>query len=297
MTFVLKVDRLGSKAAIRGLAVGAERIHTLDLTARDYVSSAALPLRIPPAAAGPDGGAGGREDRSALPEKLLDVFISKTRVSDLASLLKVDIVQKLLPALQKEGYEETVDDRDARNQAGEEGRGASRPQQPQLPPAQPPAMPDPARPYPFDDPLAAPPRPRPAADFPPPEFEDEHEILRPARGIPRPDGRQPFGGLGHDDLHPPGLGPHDPLRPHFAGGIPGNPRPAMGGPHGGMHPSGLDDPLFGAPRGSGSGEFDPQVPPGARFDDPTGFGMGPRGNRGGSNPFGGGGFGGGGGII
>ena len=92
----------------------------------------------------------------------------------------------------------------------------------------------------LDDPLAAPPRrPIPAGDFPPPGFEDEYEINRPPRGgggLMMP-GRSPYG-IGHDDLNPPGLGPHDPLRPSFVGGG-GLPRP--GGGSGGMHPT-LDDP-------------------------------------------------------
>jgi hypothetical protein len=77
------------------------------------------------------------------------------------------------------------------------------------------------------------------------------------------------------------LGPHDPLR----GGI----GPGLGGGGGGMHPT-FDDPLFGGARGGG---YDPQAPPGSRYD-PVGPGQGPpfgRGGRGG--PGGGmGGFGG-----
>jgi hypothetical protein len=73
------------------------------------------------------------------------------------------------------------------------------------------------------------------------------------------------------------LGPHDPLRPHLGGG--GLPRP---GGFSGMHPT-FDDPLFQGPgrsRGQGSGGFDPQAPPGARWD-PVGPGGGPRPRQGG----------------
>jgi hypothetical protein len=151
-------------------------------------------------------------------------------------------------------------------------------------------LPEPARPYPFDDPLAAPPRRPPMGDFPPPDFEDEYEINRPPRGIGQPRG-SPFN-IGHDDLHPPGLGPNDPLRGSFVGGG-GLPRPGFGG--GGMHPT-FDDPLFGG-RG-GQGNYDPRAPPGSRYD-PVGPGdQPPRGsggrfpggpsNQGGPpNPFGG----------
>lgn len=287
MQFILKTDRMGSKTEIRGLAVGAERINRLEIAPRDYVSSSALPLRI---TLHPETGA---EDRSDLASKLQNVFISSERIADLAGLLKINIVQKLVPALQKEGYEETPDDRAVREDADRAGReGPSRQPLPRLPE---PNMPQPARPYPFDDPLAAPPprRPVPAGDFAPPGFEDEFEIHRPPRGggLRMPgDGRSPFN-IGHDDLHPPGLGPHDPLRGSF---VPGGGLPRPGGMGGGMHPT-FDDPLFQGPQGGGQGGFDPQAPPGARWD-PVGPGAGgPRfgggrpggGFGGGSNPFGG----------
>lgn len=284
MQFILKADRMGPKVEIRGLAVGADRISRLEVTPRDYVSNAALPLRI---ALDPDTGA---EDRSGLPARLQEVFVTPSRVADLASLLKINIIQRLIPALQKEGYEETPDDRAAREDADQRGReGPSR--QP-APPAQP-SLPQPARPYPFDDPLAAPPRRPvvPAGEFAPPGFEDELEINRPPRGggLRMPGGVSPFG-IGHDDLHPPGLGPHDPLRGSF---VPGGGLPRPGGMGGGMHPT-FDDPLFAGPRGGGGEGFDPQAPPGARWD-PVGPGSGgPRfgGGRGGGgfgsggNPFG-----------
>lgn len=102
-------------------------------------------------------------------------------------------------------------------------------------------------------------------------------------------GGSPFN-IGHDDLNPPGLGPNDPLRGSFIGG--GLPRPGGGS---GMHPT-FDDPLFGGQGGDGQGGYDPQAPPGARWD-PTGPVGNPRfpgpGNGRGNQPFGGGGFGGG----
>jgi len=157
-------------------------------------------------------------------------------------------------------------------------------------------LPQPAQPhpYPINDPLApaGPPRPIPAGDFPPPGFDDEYEVNRPPRGARPafpPGGVSPFN-IGHDDLNPPGLGPHDPLRANFVGG--GLPRPGFGGGGGGgggMHPT-FDDPLFQGPRGQGDGQFDDQAPPGARWD-PVGPGGAPRfgGGRPGRGPFGGGG--------
>ncbi|KAI0848908.1 PI31 proteasome regulator N-terminal-domain-containing protein [Daldinia vernicosa] len=271
--FIIKTDRMGGKAEIRGLGIYDERIARVEVTLKDFISNAALPVRI-----SIDGD--GVEDRSNLPQTLQNVFISRSRIEDLASLIKINIVQKLIPSLQKEGYEESADDRAARDDADEAGRRP--PRQPVIPDP----LPQPAQPYPYNDPLNPPPRnPVPAGDFPPPEFEDPYDINRPS-GVPlRQPPRGPFGNIGADDLHPPGLGPHDPLRPGLGIGG-GLPRPGGGQ---GMHPT-FDDPLFGG-SGSGDGGFDPQVPPGARYD-PLGPGGLPR--LGGRRPGGGfGGFGGG----
>ncbi|KAF3021982.1 hypothetical protein E8E14_010881 [Neopestalotiopsis sp. 37M] len=274
-------DRIGGKAEIRGVAIEDDRIARAEVTIKDYVSNGSLPVRITLTSES-------QEDRSDLHDKLQAVFINEGRITDLANLIKVQIVQKLLPSLQKEGYEESPDDRAARQDAEESGRRGPRPN-PQMPDP----LPQPANPYGFEDPLNPPPRrPVPAGDFPPPGFEDPYDIHRPP-GAGMAPGISPFGNLGADDLHPPGLGPHDPLRPSLGGG--GLPRP--GGSRG-MHPT-FDD-LMGRDGGSSSG-LDPQVPPGARYD-PLGPGGHPRfGGRGpgsGNNWFGGngggpGGFGGG----
>lgn len=73
MEYVVKVDRLGGKAEIRGIGLGDERISRFEVTAKDYVSSAALPLRIPLTA-------DGEEDRSDLESKLREIFISPSRI-------------------------------------------------------------------------------------------------------------------------------------------------------------------------------------------------------------------------
>jgi hypothetical protein len=191
-----------------------------------------------------------------------------------------------MPNLHKEGYEEAANASssaaEAARDAREDAHARRNPDPDRRDPLRDNFLPQPARPYPFDDPLAAPPR-RPAGDFPPPDFEDEYEVNRPPRG---------FGGLrgsplniGHDDLNPPGLGPNDPLRGSFVGG--GLPRP--GGMGGGMYPT-FDDPLFGGRGGQGGGAYgpggyDPQAPPGARYD-PIGPGGAPQ--RGGNGRFPGG---------
>ncbi|KAK0702024.1 PI31 proteasome regulator N-terminal-domain-containing protein [Lasiosphaeria miniovina] len=298
MQFVVRVDRMGAKMEIRGLAVGDERIARLELSARDYISSAALPVRIAMTAEG-------AEDRSDLSDKLKRVFISEDRIKDLASLLKINIIQRLIPGLQKEGYqeEEDADDRAARQDADADARLRSGARNPQGPPQMPDPLPEPARPYPLIDPLAAPARrPFPAGDFPPPDFEDEYEVNQPPRGpllVPHPGARSPFD-FGRSDLYPAGLGPNDPINGGgVGGGFLGGPARPGGRRGGGMHPT-FDDPLFQGPRGGGQGgggggEFDPQIPPGARWD-PLGPGGAPRFGGGrpgaGGGAFGGGGWGG-----
>ncbi|KAI9370703.1 PI31 proteasome regulator N-terminal-domain-containing protein [Aspergillus egyptiacus] len=260
MQYLLKVSRLGNNAVIFALALGDDRTTSFDVPVKDYVSASALPL----------------SSSADLATSLKDIFISAHRISDLIALFKINVIQKLAPGLYKEGQETST-------QAQPEIRPERAPIRDPLGDDR---MPQPARPYPFDDPLAIPPRrPGPPGDFPPPGFEDEFEIQRPPRGF-APGGRNPLN-IGDRDLYPTGLGPHDPIR----GGI----GPGLGGGGGGMHPT-FDDPLFGGPRGSG---YDPQAPPGSRYD-PVGPGQGPpfgRGRGGFGGPGGpGGGFGGWGGF-
>ncbi|KAI9803391.1 MAG: hypothetical protein M1833_000910 [Piccolia ochrophora] len=273
MEYLVKVNRLGPKAVVFGIGLGDDRTNSFDIAIKDYISDSSFSSLTNP------------DNRSTgdLSKALQDVFISEGRLCDLGTLFKLSIIQKLMPSLHKEGYEE------AENAVG----SSDRPRQPENrdPPYDPlrdDRLPQPARPHPFDDPLAHPPRrPVPPGDFPPPDFEDEYEINRPPRGFP-PQGRNPLD-IGHDDLYPQGLGPRDPLRGTFGpGGAGGLPRP---GGNGGMHPT-FDDPMFGGRRGEGG--YDPRHPPGARYD-PVGPGDGPPGAHGGPRFPGGGGAGRGGG--
>ncbi|KAG5948675.1 hypothetical protein E4U53_006181 [Claviceps sorghi] len=274
MQFLMRVDRMGSKVEVRALAIGDENIHRFERSVRDVVQSSSLPIRITME--------DGREDRSDLVEKLKKAFVSDEAVTGILNDVKVKLVQKLIPKLQIAGYEETAEaEETARSERrDQEARNPHRPPFPGEPRL-------PNMPYPHPDLLPDMARPRPGApvgDFPPPGFEDEYEINQPLRAGGAPlGGRGPFN-IGHDDLNPPGLGPHDPLRGSFIGG--GLPRPGASG----MHPT-FDDPLFTGQPGRGSpGEgYHPQAPPGARWD-PLGPGANPRfpgpgsGSRG---PFGG----------
>jgi PI31 proteasome regulator N-terminal/PI31 proteasome regulator len=260
MEYLLKINRLGSKALVFGVGLGDDKTASFEIKAQDYISEGSLNDEV---ASG--------DKKSAL----RNIFVSNGRISDLASLMKVNIIQKLAPGIQKAGYEDTPT-------TAEQPRRREETRPPERDPLRD-AQPPPARPYPFDDPLAAAPRrPYPHGDFPPPGFEDEYELNQPPRGMPG--GRRPFGNIGERDLYPPGLGPHDPLRIGPGGGG------IRGG--GGMHPT-FDDPIFGGQ--GGGGQYDPRAPPGARYD-PVGPGDGPPTSRGGPrfpgggagrNPFGG----------
>ncbi|KAG7404233.1 hypothetical protein Forpe1208_v015601 [Fusarium oxysporum f. sp. rapae] len=205
------------------------------------------------------------EDRSDLAEKLQGLFTSEQTIADILHDVKLHIIQKLIPKLQSEGYvEPTKAEANARSErSAQVAQGPNRPchGDPILNSCM---LPPPA----ILPPEMARPRPHPIGDFPPPGFEDQYEMNRPPRSGLQMPGRSPYN-IGHDDLNPPSLGPHDPLRDSLTGGLP---QPGAG--------SG----------GNGSSGFDPQVPPGARWD-PTGPGgnlefPGPSTARE-NNPFGG----------
>ncbi|EED13179.1 conserved hypothetical protein [Talaromyces stipitatus ATCC 10500] len=256
--------RLGNNAVIMGLA-GEDKATSFDVLVSEFISSTALPFQIHP-------------DQ---PDSLRSLFVSPNRLDDLINLFKIHVIQKFAISSLPQ-------------QAGDEARDQQRQQQqPEGPPQHDPLRedigPPPARPYPFDDPLAAAPRQQvPAGDFAPPGFEDEYELNRQSQGRTMPYGGGNFPRSGDRDLYPQGLGPRDPLRGTFGPDLRGG---------GGMHPT-PDDPMFGG-FGGQQGGYDPRAPPGSRYDPvgpwdapPYGRGSGPGGRGFGSGGFGGG-FGGG----
>ena len=246
MEYLMKVSRLGGKALVFAVALPDDKTASFEVKVQDYVSEGSIKEST---------------STSDVGSAVRDVFISSGRMADLSSLFRVNIIQKLAPGIHKEGYEETTT-------ATEQPRRQEDIRAPERDPLRDDRL-EPVRPYPFNDPLAAAPRrPLPPGDFPPPDFEDEYEMNRPPRGLPGYGGRRPPN-IGERDLYPPGLGPHDPLRIGPGGG-------GFGG-GGGMHPT-FDDPLF-----TGQAErqpYDPRAPPGARYD-PIGPGDGPPNVRGG----------------
>lgn len=266
MQFLLKISRLGNNAVVFALALGDDRTTSIDVSVKDYISDSALPLSSSPDLKG----------------ALNNVFTSNSRLGDLVGLFRKNIIEKLAPGLHKEGYE----DQSQGQRLQEEQRQQREQGDARRDPLREDPLSQPARPHAFYDPLAAPPRrPIPSGDFPPPGFENEFEINQPPRGFPGPGwgGGNPLS-IGERDLYPPGLGPNDPFRGTLG------PMGAGGGGSGGMHPT-FDDPLFGGNRG-GRG-YDPQAPPGSRYD-PVGPGFGQPFGRGGGpgGPWGPGGFGG-----
>ncbi|RPB20208.1 hypothetical protein L211DRAFT_813395 [Terfezia boudieri ATCC MYA-4762] len=243
LEYLIKINRLGNKVVVFGLGIGDEKTTSFDIVTKDFVSESFFPY---------------------VPNE-------------------INIIQKLMPGLNKPGYQEEVSSA-ASSSASQNQRPPQRLQEPDRP-----EFNDPLR-MGFNPPRPFHPPPIPAGEVPP-GFEDEYEILQPPRHLYYPPGHNPLS-IGADDLNPPGLGPNPPLRgPFFGEG--GVPRPGFGGmgPMGGMHPT-PDHPMFGG--GNGQREYDPRFPPGTRYD-PVGPGDAPRGGlRGPRGPGwgGGGGFGG-----
>jgi len=275
MEYLLKVSRLGNKTIIYGIGMGDDKTTSFDIVTKDYISDSSLPATPVSSST---------EDTA---HNIQNIFISPSRLTDLGSLLRLNILQKLVPGLQKEGYEESKETSSTSMSATNTSQ--TQPQATLPPPRRPgdydplrdePLLPRPAQPHnPLADPSFAPRRPpQPTGDFPPPDFEDPYDLNRPPRGMPRPGGNGFTPGYGERDLYPPGMGPNDPLRIGGGGG------PGFRGGGGGMYPT-FDDPMFGGRGGEEEG-FNPQAPPGARWD-PLGPGM----PRGGGGRFGGGGGG------
>ena len=267
--YLMKVTRLGGKALINAAGLSDEKTASLEVKVQDFVSEGSI------------------RESSSNPDRttaLRKIFVSDARIADLSSLFEANIIQKLVPGIHKESDDESTN---TATTSREEPPPVEDRRRVEHDPSRD-DEPEPAIPHPLMDLLAAPRRPVPHGDFPPPDFEDEYEMNRPPRGFPGPEGRRPLN-IGERDLYPPGLGPHDPLRIGPGGGGYGT--------GGGMHPT-FDDPLFAGP-GSNPQQPDLRAPPGARYDPvgpgdlpPYGRG-GPRfpGGRGGGgmggNPFGG----------
>lgn len=167
MEFIMRITRLGKKTMIMGLATGDDKVQSIDIVTQDYTSENFYPWKP-----------------TADAEALANGYISLSRIKDFVSLFKINILQKLIPGLNKEGYTEE------RSSTSNESRSS------RIGPGQ-------EIPRPGYDPLRIPSRPNPRPSDWPPEFEDEHNMQN--RGIRMP------GAFGADDLNPPGIDTMNPF--------------------------------------------------------------------------------------
>ncbi|KAF8309206.1 hypothetical protein DL93DRAFT_1782077, partial [Clavulina sp. PMI_390] len=90
LVFLLKLIKLSKRMVIHGIAMEDDKTTTLDIVIADFTSESSFPY---------DSSA---EDAAPL----VHAFISSARVKDLVGQYKLAVLQKLMPGLRKEGYEE-----------------------------------------------------------------------------------------------------------------------------------------------------------------------------------------------
>ena len=79
---------MGGKTVIMGVAIGDDKTTSFDIKTEDFTSAAVFPWTT---SSGQD---------------VLSGFIGENRLKDLTGLFKINILQKLIPGLGKEGYSE-----------------------------------------------------------------------------------------------------------------------------------------------------------------------------------------------
>ncbi|KAH9482391.1 Proteasome inhibitor PI31 subunit [Psilocybe cubensis] len=229
LEFVVKLSKLGTRTLINAIALESDRVATLDICTNDFTSPSFYPYNLDAPDASP----------------LVHGYISSNRVADLLSQLKLKIIQKLVPGLQKEGYTEETD-----SSAGSSSSANPPSRDPTAPRPRPESPPDAPGRYPYY-PQSAIPRnpleigrrdldPFPANPFAPPSLFPQHGgdgmfvgPEHPIFGIGRGDNsplRGPWGGDGY--LPPMGAPPgarFDPVGPGFPNRGPG----PFGGPFSG----------------------------------------------------------------
>ncbi|KAI7907006.1 PI31 proteasome regulator N-terminal-domain-containing protein [Cokeromyces recurvatus] len=89
LTFVIKIVRLGGKCIILGLGIGDNKTAILDISTEDYTSASFFPYNT-----------------SSTDRPLVHGFISSNRFEDFIKAFKLNIIQRLIPGLNKPGYED-----------------------------------------------------------------------------------------------------------------------------------------------------------------------------------------------
>ncbi|KAJ3818621.1 PI31 proteasome regulator N-terminal-domain-containing protein [Lentinula raphanica] len=254
LEFVVKLGKLGRRTVVNAIAVESDKTTTLDISTDDFTSPASFPYTFSPS----------DSDHTQTP--LVHVYISSFRITDFVSQFKLKIIQKLVPGLRKDGYQEEVDVEDKSATATNRNPSTS---------------------------TANPPRTIPRYDPSNDEFPMRLPPRSPSSHIPSNNpleiGRRDLDPIPAGSFQPPPLFPPSnsgdgmfvgPDHPIFGGR-----RSGQGGLLGPFGPGGIGQ---GSPRGpwGGDGFLPPMgAPPGARFDTVGPFG---------GNPFpGGGGIGGG----
>jgi len=243
LEFVVKVVKLGGRTLINAIAVESDKTASVDISTNDFVSPSFYPHDIAASDAAP----------------LVHGFISSNRVTDLLSQFKSQIIQKLIPGLRKDGYQEESVASSSAPSSTPANRPPARPQQ-VIPPYAPrdyPYHPSPLQP---NNPLEIGRRdldPFPPGAFRPPSLFSDSEsngmFVGPNHPIfgGRNGGRGPWGGDGY--LPPMGAPPgarFDPVGPNI-GPFPGFGR---GGPRGRGNMHGPDNDEF-MPPGMGDDMF------------------------------------------
>lgn len=246
LTFLIKLLRMSTRVLVHASAVEDNKTATWELPLSDYTSASFFPFPREASASS-----------STAPEPLVHGFISSSRLNDLLLAFKGKIIQKLIPGLRKEGYEESPAEAE---QEGADARRAAQPQPPRRPLQGEPD--DPTWPSTVPSPFAGGRNPLAIGDR---DLDPLGGARPPGAGFGPPPLFGPAGGGGGGMY----VGPDDPIfRDRFnrpgAGGVP------AGGGQGQTGPWGGDGFL---PPGA--------VPPGARFDPVGPWGAGPRLPRGG----------------
>ncbi|KAJ3795692.1 PI31 proteasome regulator N-terminal-domain-containing protein [Lentinula aff. detonsa] len=261
LQFIITLSSLGRRTIINAIAVESDKPYSFDVSTPDFISISAFPYVL--------ASTESTEESTEESTPLKDIYISHSRISDFVSLFKLNIVQKLVPGLRKEGYQEEVEQERQGQQETTRSTTSSTRIIPRYNPSE-------------EFPLRSPPPPQPPSQFHiPPQNPLE---------------------IGRRDLDPIGLpSPSSSTSNSF------NPPPLFpsSGDGGGMY-VGPDHPIFNARFGRGGGRGEGGVggerrgpwggdgylppmgaPPGARFDPvgPVGpfgaspFGPGGRGRR------------------
>ncbi|KAI8138179.1 PI31 proteasome regulator N-terminal-domain-containing protein [Fennellomyces sp. T-0311] len=129
MTFVIKSFRLGNRYLMHGLAIEDNKTATLDIETAHFTSNGFFPYNP-------------HESK----DPLVHGFISTSQFKELVSLFKINILQRILPGLQKPGYEDTSTTSTTAPSSTPQRSDPSRTD---------PSQPHPPRPPIFDDPTTA----------------------------------------------------------------------------------------------------------------------------------------------